>query len=340
MSASQIYVDDRADGSTIPRPPGTGKTTTILSLVGALCSQRQIQNDSRHVSSRTPARLLLCAPSNAAVDEIVRRLKDGIRDLEGTHFSPRVVRVGAESAVSSAVRDVFIDELVDQQLNNDTSNDTLAGRQVSDLRNELDSIKYARTSKQEEIDKMQETPQPDVARLKQLDEDLRNLRRQNQQASIKLQEARDNQQARSRALDVSRRNVRTDILTQADVICTTLSGSGHDYMSSLPDFDTVIIDEAAQSVELSCLIPLKYGCQRCIMVGGQCRIPPVSSPISAKLLQQIRNSCRPLSFRGWPTTAATIDRCFRDCKARRRTLYTFFRMPSPILGLQSADEVI
>lgn len=35
----------------------------------------------------------------------------------------------------------------------------------------------------------------------------------------------------------------------------------------LKNFDTVIIDEAAQAVEISTLIPLKYGCRRLIMIG-------------------------------------------------------------------------
>ncbi|KAG7117158.1 Helicase SEN1 like protein [Verticillium longisporum] len=40
------------------------------------------------------------------------------------------------------------------------------------------------------------------------------------------------------------------------------------------DFETVIIDEAAQCVELSALIPLKYGCTKCILVGDPKQLPP------------------------------------------------------------------
>jgi senataxin len=35
----------------------------------------------------------------------------------------------------------------------------------------------------------------------------------------------------------------------------------------------VIIDEAAQAIELSSLIPLKYRTKRCIMVGGMSTFP-------------------------------------------------------------------
>jgi len=40
------------------------------------------------------------------------------------------------------------------------------------------------------------------------------------------------------------------------------------------EFETVIIDEAAQCVELSALIPLKYGCAKCIVVGDPQQLPP------------------------------------------------------------------
>ena len=62
---------------------------------------------------------------------------------------------------------------------------------------------------------------------------------------------------------------------QADVICATLGGAGHPTLATLPfDFETVVIDEAAQAVELDTLIPLRYGCQRCIMVGDPKQLPP------------------------------------------------------------------
>jgi senataxin len=39
-------------------------------------------------------------------------------------------------------------------------------------------------------------------------------------------------------------------------------------------FKTVIIDEACQAVESSSLIPLRYGCERCILFGDPNQLPP------------------------------------------------------------------
>jgi superfamily I DNA and/or RNA helicase len=65
---------------------------------------------------------------------------------------------------------------------------------------------------------------------------------------------------------------------QAKVVCTTLSSSGLEVFASLNnDFDTVIIDEACQAVELSTLIPLKYKCTNCVLVGDPQQV--ASSPL-------------------------------------------------------------
>eukprot|EP01041_Mallomonas_annulata_P008591 gene8591-17720_t len=65
----------------------------------------------------------------------------------------------------------------------------------------------------------------------------------------------------------STHQIKLSILETADIICSTLSGAGS---SSLLEalvhisnfsFDAVIIDEAAQAVEPSSLIPLKYNPQ-------------------------------------------------------------------------------
>lgn len=100
--------------------------------------------------------------------------------------------------------------------------------------------------------------------------ELKQIKSEIFKVSQKLDSEKDKAQRSKRAMDAQQRQMRLKILSEADIICATLSGAGHDYMAQLPfDFETVIIDEAAQSVELSSLIPLKYGCKRCILVGGK-----------------------------------------------------------------------
>ncbi|KAG7400708.1 hypothetical protein PHYBOEH_004755 [Phytophthora boehmeriae] len=102
----------------IQGPPGTGKTKTVLGLLSALLDGAglstlqkakgtarirvgaSLQNAKTASVSKTVAetkiRILVAAPSNAAVDElVVRLLSEGLFDGEkGESYRPRIVRVG------------------------------------------------------------------------------------------------------------------------------------------------------------------------------------------------------------------------------------------------------
>jgi senataxin len=88
-----------------------------------------------------------------------------------------------------------------------------------------------------------------------------------------------NSRERQEALEI-------EVLANASIITTTLSSSGIVQKLKNFAFDTVLIDEAAQAVEvfyffsplfkcnqLSTLIPLKYGCKHCILVGDPKQLP-------------------------------------------------------------------
>ena len=64
------------------------------------------------------------------------------------------------------------------------------------------------------------------------------------------------------------------IMRKAEIVCSTLSISGsRDLVGHPDDFDTVIIDEASQGVELSTMVPLKLGARRLILVGDPQQLP-------------------------------------------------------------------
>ncbi|KAK4706098.1 senataxin, partial [Phenoliferia sp. Uapishka_3] len=267
--------------SLIQGPPGTGKTKTILGLIGAFIDSRPRAATAITVGKPTApgaiapvAKVLLCAPSNAAVDEVAKRLMAGIRDSNGTLYTPKVVRIGSDSAVDISVKPIFIDELVQQEMSGVTQgkeNNSSAQNRMQGMRAEVDGLRSERDAKHAEIDALSHN---DARRLEVVAE-LKIVKSRIFQISQQLDSEKDKAQQTKRAMDAQQRKIRLKILSEADVICSTLSGAGHDYMSQLPfDFETVIIDEAAQSIELSSLIPLKYGCKRCILVGDPLQLPP------------------------------------------------------------------
>lgn len=265
----------------IQGPPGTGKTKTISGLAGRFMTERPT-HISLHGSGKTVnAKLLICAPSNAAIDEVTRRLKDGVPTSDGRMIVPRIVRIGAESSMNVSVQDVSLDSLIESQVNAVKTKDGDNDLQMKRVEQALDDIKRKREVKQAALLAVGD----DVEKRREIESELATLVQQRIIKSKEINKFRDAARDSSRQLDGARREAREKILQDADIICSTLAGAGHDSIASF-QFDTVIIDEAAQSVEPSALIPLKYGCTRCILVGGKSHVPTVShaSPCSHLLL--------------------------------------------------------
>jgi DNA polymerase III delta prime subunit len=159
LNADQLSAVQRvceSDATTSPLlllhgPPGTGKTQTILGIISAvLCgctrslvakrpivpgcsfqlspSTKRLAAQTLQLDAKRPVRsrikVLVCAPSNTAVDEIVLRLRsDGLLDTNGGRRSAaelRVVRVykgnaRQEEGGDEAVIDFSLDALVEAE---------------------------------------------------------------------------------------------------------------------------------------------------------------------------------------------------------------------------------
>ena len=187
-SVSEAEAGEGADasvGELPPHPFPSAKTTDQHLHLGRACAEAP------------PKHVLVCAPSNAAIDEIVSRLLQhsggGMLNSRGESFVPLVVRVGPN--IKESLLDVALD--------------TLAKKRQAE---HGDALTY------------------DAAKMQ--------------------------------------------VLNEASIVCTTLSCAGYSMFSQLKQgFDTVLIDEAAQAVEMSTLIPLKYACRRLILVGDPNQLP-------------------------------------------------------------------
>ncbi|KAJ3270618.1 DEAD-box type RNA helicase [Terramyces sp. JEL0728] len=251
----------------IQGPPGTGKTRTLLAIVSAL----QIPKEAIAIPTNFPAhskmdqypgrvnkRLLICAPSNAAIDEITRRLMHGILDYNGKVHQPNIVRIGNASSIHNDVISISLDALVEKHFANRKDS-------MSETASRLDKAKEQREVwRQKEVN---DRPDPLIAtHIGKLTSEIRFLQE-------KLAEEQRNN---SSDIEKEKAKYRQSILLRADIVLSTLSGSGHDCLAELRGctFETVIIDEACQAVELSTLIPLRYGCSKCILVGDPQQLPP------------------------------------------------------------------
>ena len=198
------------------------------------------------------------------------RFKAGVKTLNGETRNLNIVRLGRGDAIKASVQDVTLEELVNKRLGVDTSNgnDKEATQKLfQDHKKISDQLKHA-------------YQQRDTGEVKgeaaiKLDDDINALRRQKTALGTKIDNVKDDEKLASRNADLNRRRAQEAVLNEAHVICGTLSGSGHEMFQGLSiEFETVIVDEAAQCVEMSALIPLKYGCAKCILVGDPKQLPP------------------------------------------------------------------
>ncbi|KAI0003929.1 SEN1 N terminal-domain-containing protein [Xylariaceae sp. FL0662B] len=263
-------------------PPGTGKTKTIVAMVGALltgsfssASATAIKRPGAlnpSASKGAAKKLLVCAPSNAAVDELVLRLKAGVKTMTGNFHKLNVLRLGRSDAINAAVKDVTLDEMVKARVegianeNNGPSSRELMHKEAGQIKLELAELRPQLESARVTNDR---------ALVNQLQRKFDELKRRQAQIGAKIDADKDSGNTAARESEIRRRQIQQEILDSAQVLCATLSGSGHEMFKNLQvEFETVIIDEAAQCVELSALIPLKYGCSKCILVGDPKQLPP------------------------------------------------------------------
>jgi len=222
-------------------PPGTGKTTTVLEVI------RQHAARGRSV--------LATAASNMAVDNVVEMLAE--RGVD-------VVRVGHPARVTPALRAHTLDALLRE-------NETW--RASRKLRDEA----FARKDAQEGLTHPSGRHRRGMSNTQILE--LAERGRGNRGVPphvvremaewIEIQEEADQLFERSRALEDAAIG---EVLDAADVVCSTNSTAGSDFLADRT-FDVVVIDEATQASEPSCLIPITRG-RRVVLAGDHRQLPP------------------------------------------------------------------
>lgn len=258
-------------------------------MVGALLT-RTLQEQQQQAQARPQAqnsgpsgtkpsqpppakKLLICAPSNAAVDELVVRLKEGVQPLNGPLQKINVIRIGRSDAINADVKDVMLDELVRQKLEGAAGEKNKIMQDRDQLHQEAGKVKARIAEIRPQMDAAMAT---DNKKLQlELQREYDQLKRSQAHIGARIDADKESGNTVTRQNEINRRQFQQQIINGAHVLCATLSGSGHDMFKNLNvEFETVIIDEAAQCIELSALIPLKYGCSKCILVGDPEQLPP------------------------------------------------------------------
>lgn len=245
----------------------TGASTTVTDSGGST---------STSAPTGTRQRLLICAPSNTAVDELLTRLSVGVLDHTGQLRTVRIVRLGEPlDGSSQAIQKLTLDAQIEDRLKQDpawaklqSSKELIRGleKEYDTLPSRLKSLAYSNSTAQPSASESSagNALSKDQQLVRNLRSEIANQRQVKIWAEMNLERARN--------------ALRQVILLEADIVGATLSGSGRKQFLDLAlhndvTFDTTIIDEAAQTTEPSCLIPLRLGCRRLVLVGDPRQLP-------------------------------------------------------------------
>ncbi|KAE8656295.1 alcohol dehydrogenase-like 7 [Hibiscus syriacus] len=288
-------------------PPGTANESNPDNVaMGSI--DEVLQNMDQNLFRTLPKlcqkpRMLVCAPSNAATDELLARVLDrGFIDGEMKIYRPDVARVGVDSQTRAA-QAVSVERRTEQllQKNRDEifghiqtlkAREAMLSQQIATLQREITAAAVnVRSQGSVSVD-----PDILVARDQNRDALLQNL--------AAVVENRDN----NFNLEEARANLEASFANEAEIVFTTVSSSGRKLFSRLTHgFDMVVIDEAAQASEVAVLPPLSLGAARCVLVGDPQQLPATVISKAAGTLLYSRSLFERFQQAGCPTMLLSVQ---------------------------------
>ncbi|CAA3025985.1 Hypothetical predicted protein [Olea europaea subsp. europaea] len=267
-------------------------------------------------------RMLVCAPSNAATDELLSRVLDrGFIDGEMKVYRPDVARVGVDSQTRAA-QAVSVERRTEQLLMKSRDEvygwmhslrvrETQLSQQISCLQRELNvAAASGRAQGSVGVD-----PDVLIARDQNRDTLLQNLAAvvENRDKILVEMSRLFILESRFRSgsnfnLEEARASLEASFANEAEIVFTTVSSSGRKLFSRLTHgFDMVVIDEAAQASEVAVLPPLSLGAARCVLVGDPQQLPATVISKAAGTLLYSRSLFERFQQAGCPTMLLSVQ---------------------------------
>ena len=308
--------------SLLQGPPGTGKTKTILAMVASLLvggankpeKKRKILRGAVTIKGQSsPARkgteprlmlaqrdgvnhgkprVLVCAPSNTAVDEIAFRvLTEGILGEDGVPMGGIGSRGLSQRLRGEGINLIRIGAAGGER--------KMRGRNASNDNTRTNLV--IKTVNERGLENL-----VDVKRQAFQNERSSSSQKANDREFRRVWNSHGGKDGNGGDTCGTVMDLKKHYLYDADVVCATLSGAGSQVLVELvmqmPDFrfDAVIVDEACQAVEPSALIPFKYNPRTVVLVGDPMQLPAVVFSQAAKNVNYAQSLFQRLHSAGYP----------------------------------------
>jgi hypothetical protein len=341
FNAIKGFVDADDGMYLLQGPPGTGKTSTIVELILALYKQKK--------------RVLICAPSNKAVQVIAARFYQKHRE-----YDIPLVLAGVESKLPALLEPIFLHGWVKRLINflSDLKNCVMSPEKYVNLKKSSTGLQMSQCVADKlnefrriihDVEKMLKTYQmelllPNLSSLvrktehylgslldeddpfwrlvfelvtnKEVEPDIRVKRYTNSQQEVQ------NTWSNLIAGVKKEKTIEDTLLVNASVIFSTLSVAGRKQMRQTAKVDVLIVDEAGQSIEAETLIPFILQPKKCLLVGDTKQLP-------ATVISQNAED------KGYGRSM--LHRLLEDCEQEYRMLDTQYRMHPSIRVWPSAQ---
>jgi senataxin len=273
-----LYETTSQNSSTYSRPKINQSAAIARAWQDAAMARQlndDVQSSSKSSENCARQRILICAQSNAAVDELVSRISShGLYGSNGKMYKPYLVRVGNAKTVHPNSLPFFIDTIVDQRVaeevmhSKDGKNDLRVDSSAmlrSNLEKLADSIRFYETKRANLRDGDSDVKNGMGGKTEMSDAEIEmklgKLYEQKRQIYKDLRNVQAQEKKANEETKTLRNKLRKSILMEAQIVVTTLSGCGGDLYGVCSErilcskfrgpsehtlFDAVVIDEAAQ----------------------------------------------------------------------------------------------
>ncbi|KAL4137423.1 hypothetical protein PRIC2_000943 [Phytophthora ramorum] len=265
--------------SLLQGPPGTGKTKTIMGLLSGLLSLRLPVSAVMPIASPKNSPNAQANGAKGGFNNFeAARSRDGLMDSSGTITKVRapsvhpeamseewisIVRLGnAGEDAPETVNSVCLPHIIRREM--------AIHPKAIELHSLQDTQRQLRSSIRDFHNKEEDPNGPKKDRKA-----LAKMHQQLTGCSGKIRRLRDE-------VTAIRGKMTETILSKASIIACTLSKAGSGDFSELKrGFDALIIDEAAQAVELSTLVPIRERVARVVLVGDPKQLPATVKSVVA-----------------------------------------------------------